>query len=139
VLGGAGLRVSADPPPIIGWNLEMLAETGAATSSTMVTWIDTVGLGAGVLLHGILGPITLRAGAGLRIGVARASLSSSADHLLTGWLTEANTAAINLVVRRAFTLELTLELGFSIAFAEASASALTGVSLGTQIAVGFFP
>jgi hypothetical protein len=70
-LWGGGLRIADDPFPLIGWSADAVVEHGSIAASLGDVAIDTATLGGSLVLHREWSVVSMRAGVGLRMGVAR--------------------------------------------------------------------
>lgn len=139
-LWGGGVRVGQDVFKHIGWSADALFETGKVTAPFGELDMKTGTVGGALFLYQGWGPLVVRAGAGVRVGVISATSvaqgASTATPAPWGWPT--GNVGLTLQPVGPVVLEVAGEIGYvviPVAAAE-SDSALKGTWFGLQVGLG---
>jgi hypothetical protein len=118
-LFGVGVRIGTDRTPRVGLVLDAAFEHASVASALGTIDIDAYSVGAAALARRALGPFVLRAGAGVRVGVARMSgvpfaTDRAAGRSIDGvWGAPIAVGTLGLHVMPRLLLELATEFGYA--------------------------
>ena len=119
-LWGGGLRVSDDPFALFGWSADGLVEYGSVQRSLGRVDIDTATIGGSIVMHREWGPLSMRAGLGIRMGAARMSGVPIRSDLAIGrsvwapWGWPLGVLALSVTPIRPLVIELQGEMGYVV-------------------------
>lgn len=119
-LWGGGIRVSDDPFALFGWSADGLVEHGTVRASLGRVDVDTATIGGSIVLHREWGPLSMRAGLGLRMGAARMTGVPYRSDLAIGrsvwapWGWPLGVLALSAMPVRPLVIELQGETGYVV-------------------------
>ncbi len=118
-LWAGGLRLADDPFPAVGWDVDLLVEHGSVAVSLGHVRIDTITVGAAIVAHHEWSIVSMRAGAGLRIGAATMTGEPSSPlrngrSVVSPWGWPLRVLALSVTPIRPLVLELQGEAGYVV-------------------------
>ncbi len=119
-LWGGGVRLADDPFALFGWSADAIVEHGRINASLGSVDIDTATLGGSIVLHREWGPLSMRAGMGLRMGAARMSGQPHRSDLAIGrsvwapWGWPLGVVALSITPIRPLVIEAQGEAGYVV-------------------------
>jgi hypothetical protein len=117
---GVGVRAVYLRPTGIGWSVDLLGDHGSRSLVQGVVAFDTVSLGGALFVHRSWSLASLRAGPGVRFGIARLSGTPGSDAVEGGsvvgpWGGPTLNAIASIQPARSLVFELATEMGYGLA------------------------
>ncbi|MBI5531428.1 MAG: hypothetical protein HY898_01855 [Deltaproteobacteria bacterium] len=149
VLWGGGLRVADDPFQLVGWSADAVIEHGSVAATIGEVNIDTATLGGSLVLHREVSVLSMRAGLGLRFGVARMMGKPYSSQLAEGksvvapWGWPLGVLALSITPIRPLVLEVQGEAGYVVLPLGGQVGGVQEITLqgawaGVQLGIGMF-
>lgn len=134
-LWGGGLRLADDPFPWIGWSFDALVEHGVIRADVGTVSLDTFTIGGSILVHQQWSVLAMRAGLGIRGGVARMQGDPDRTSVAQGksaaapWGWPLGVFAFSVIPFRPLVLEVAAEAGYVVLPLGASSGPVREVTL----------
>jgi hypothetical protein len=140
-LFGGGLRVGEERFRFMSWSADALFESGTLDTRESRYDVFTTTLGGWILLYGRAGPVTGRVGAGLRAGVAGASVGgASGTSSIAPWGWPLGASSVSFRLTSGLVLDLSGEAGYVLLpVPGAGQKSIEGGWFSGQIGLGVIP